>query len=85
MKKILGMALSIIILCQSVLVAVSVPVTPVVLVAGYSSTNLFENADSDERQQVWKLETDTLLQQWWMKASAFSRKPCAKEKGLSVC
>ena len=63
MKKILGMALSIIILCQSVLVAVSVPVTPVVLVAGYSSTNLFENADSDERQQVWKLETDTLLQQ----------------------
>lgn len=63
MKKILGMALSITILCQSVLVAVSVPVTPVVLVAGYSSTNLFENADSDERQQVWKLETDTLLQQ----------------------
>ena len=39
------------------------PETPVVIVTGYSSTNLFIDADSENRKQVWKLETDVLIPQ----------------------
>ncbi|HQH64492.1 MAG TPA: hypothetical protein PLE55_12670, partial [Clostridiales bacterium] len=41
--------------------AASAPVVPVVLVAGYSSTNLFRNAESEDRELVWKPEAETLL------------------------
>lgn len=63
MKSILSIVLSVALLSNIIVFAESVPVTPVVLVAGYSSTNLFKNAQSDDREQVWKLETDTLVRQ----------------------
>ena len=62
MKKILRVILSAAIVVNlSGTAAGAAPVTPVVMVAGYSSTNLFIDANSENRQLVWKPETEALL------------------------
>lgn len=69
MKKIISVVFSVVLIANLSGFAISAPVkpdtpvTPVVLVAGYSSTNLFINAHSDDRELVWKPETDTLVPQ----------------------
>ena len=88
MKKMLRVILSAAIVVNLLGIAAgAVPVTPVVMVAGYSSTNLFMDADSDNRQLVWKPETEALLPELLnnslsiiagsLKANQFSLNPLA--------
>ncbi len=63
MKKFFSIVLSIVLAANLTVIAFSRQVTPVVLVAGYSSTNLYKNAESDDRERVWKVDKDTLVPQ----------------------
>lgn len=61
LKKILSAFLCVVLLAGLAGSAAAAPVVPAVLVAGYSSTNLFRNAADENRELVWKPEAKTLL------------------------